>query len=234
MLVHFNPAKPIRFETDASGYVITGIILQQAEDTRDSAESAGQGKGKGRAGKGHWHPVVFRSRNMAPAERNYTVGDQDMLAIVRSCCHWCHYLEGARHPVEVLTDHHNLQRFMATKALTGRQARWWGTLSGYNLNIVYKTGSKNPANAPSGRPNYGRVPEGCCAATVLTARCNAVFCLQELYVAAVAKDEAFEELPLDTLRDLICESLNEDPIAREARTALGLPRGDSPNKCNIT
>jgi hypothetical protein len=234
VLVHFDPAKPIRLETDASGYAIAGIISQQAEDARDGAEGAGRGKGKGRAGKGHWHPVAFWSRSMAPAERNYTVGDQEMLAIVMSCRHWRHYLEGARHPVEVLTDHHNLQRFMTTKALTGRQASWWETLSGYNLNIVYRAGSKNPANAPSRRPDYGRVPEGRCAATVLTARCNAMFRHGQLYAAAVAEDEAFEEVPPDTLRDLIRESLKEVPIAREARTALGLPRGDPPNERNVT
>ncbi len=151
-----------------------------------------------------------------------------------SCRHWRHYLEGTRHPVEVLTDHHNLQRFMTTKALTGRQARWWETLSGYNLNIVYKAGSKNPADASSRQPDYGRVPEGRCTATVLTARWNAMFCLRQLYAAAVAENEAFEEVPPDTLRDLICECLNKDPIARDARTALGLPRGDSPNERNVT
>jgi hypothetical protein len=90
---------------------------------------------------------------MSPAERNYAVGDQEMLAIVMSCHHWRHYLEGARHPVEVLTDHHNLQRFMTTKSLTGRQVRWWETLSGYNLNIVYREGKKNPADALSCWPD---------------------------------------------------------------------------------
>jgi hypothetical protein len=42
-----------------------------------------------------------------------------MLAIVMSCYHLRYYLEGVRHPVEVLTDHHNLQPFMTTKSLTG-------------------------------------------------------------------------------------------------------------------
>jgi hypothetical protein len=50
-----------------------------------------------------------------------------------------------------------------------------------------------------------------------------MFRLWQLYAAAVAEDEAFEEVPPDTLRDLIRESLKEDPIARVARTALGLP-----------
>ncbi len=110
---------------------------------------------------------------MPPAERNYTVVDQEMLAIVMSCRHWQHYLEGAWHPVEVLTDYHNLQRFMTTKSLTGWQARQWETLSGYNLNIVYRAGKSNPANAPSRRPDYETVAGARCATTILTARCNA-------------------------------------------------------------
>jgi hypothetical protein len=61
-----------------------------------------------------------------------------------------------------------------------------------------------------------------------------MFRLQQLYAAAVAEDEAFEEVPPDMLRDLIRESLKEDLIAREARTALGLPGDDLPNKRNIT
>jgi hypothetical protein len=60
---------------------------------------------------------------MSQAKCNYTVSDQEMLAIVMSCRYWQHYLEGARHLVEVLTDHHNLQRFMTTKSRMGRQAR---------------------------------------------------------------------------------------------------------------
>jgi hypothetical protein len=115
---------------------------------------------------------------------------------------------------------------MTTKALTGRQEHWWETLSGYNFNIVYRAGSKNPANAPSKRPSYKRVPEDSCATTVLTALCNTMFCLQQLYAAAVAKYKAFEEVSPDKLRDLICKSLREDPIAQEAKTSLGLRGGN--------
>jgi hypothetical protein len=122
-------------------------------------------------------------------------------------------------------DHHNLQRFMTTKSLTGRQARWWETLSGYNLNIVYRAGKKNPADAPSRRPDYARALEGLCAATVLTARCNAAFRLRQLYAAAVQEDQIFEDVPPDALYDLILEGLAEDHTAKETRTALGLPGG---------
>jgi hypothetical protein len=101
VLVHFDPAKLICLKIDASGYAIAGIILQQVEDAHDGAKGAGRGKGKGCAGEGHWHPVAFWSHSMAPAERNYTVSNEEIPAIVMSCRHWHHYLEGASHLVDV-------------------------------------------------------------------------------------------------------------------------------------
>ncbi len=122
---------------------------------------------------------------MPLAERNYAVGDQKMLAIVMSCRHRRLYLKGARHPVEVQTDHHNLSMFMTTKTLTSQQARLWETLSGYNLNIVDRAGKKTPTDAPSRQPDYAKAPEGpewtledLCAATILTEQGNAIFCLR--------------------------------------------------------
>jgi hypothetical protein len=60
---------------------------------------------------------------MVLAKRNYTVGDQEMLAIVMLCQYWRQYLEGSRHPVVVLMNHYNLQQFMTTKPLTPTPAR---------------------------------------------------------------------------------------------------------------
>ncbi len=99
-----------------------------------------------------------------------------MRVIIMSYCHLCHNLEGARQPVEVLKDHHNLQSFMTYKSVTGQQASWCEMLSCYNLNIVYRAGKKNYADAPSCLPDYGKAlegpvgaPEGICTTTVLTA-----------------------------------------------------------------
>ncbi len=61
------------------------------------------------------HSVAFWLRSMLPAICNYTKGDQEMLTIVMSSRHWQHYLEYARHLIEVQMDHHNLQRFIITK-----------------------------------------------------------------------------------------------------------------------
>jgi RNase H-like domain found in reverse transcriptase len=58
-----------------------------------------------------------------------------MMAIVESFKHWHHYLEGSRHPIEVWSDHQNLQGFMK---INGRQARWLIYLSPYNFTIRHR------------------------------------------------------------------------------------------------
>jgi hypothetical protein len=142
ILRHFDPKKPVRLETDASGFAIAGIMSQP-----DDAHL-----GRGRAM--HWHPVAFWSRKMIPAERNYETHDQELLAIVMCFKHWRHYLEGSRRPVVVLSDHANLRYFMTTKELTRRQARWAERLSAFDFEILYRKGSTNPADGPSRRPDY--------------------------------------------------------------------------------
>ncbi len=105
LLRHFDPLLPIRMETDASGFAISAIISQAHPET------------------GHWHPVAFWSRKKSTAERNYGIGESEMLAIVEACKQWRHYVEGATHQVVVITDHANLHKFRIDKQLNRREAR---------------------------------------------------------------------------------------------------------------
>jgi hypothetical protein len=73
---------------------------------------------------------------MVDAEQNYSVGNQQMLAIVEACRHWHHYLECSKYPVKVLTDCHNLQGFMKNKLLRGRLGHLWEMLSKCDWEIV--------------------------------------------------------------------------------------------------
>jgi hypothetical protein len=58
-----------------------------------------------------WHPVAFLSKVLNPIECNYEIHNTEMLAIIRGLEEWRHYLEGARHPVEIWTNHKNLEYF---------------------------------------------------------------------------------------------------------------------------
>ncbi|KAJ8381441.1 hypothetical protein SKAU_G00022190 [Synaphobranchus kaupii] len=77
-------------EVDASDTGVGAILSQRA--TLDSK----------------LHPCTFFSRRLSAAERNYDVGDRELLAIKLALEEWRHWLEGAGSPFIVFTDHHNL------------------------------------------------------------------------------------------------------------------------------
>ena len=134
ILRHFDPELPISVYTDASGFATSAILCQPY--------------------KQRLHPVAFSSKKSNPAEGNYDIHDREMLAIVLAFQHWRHYLEGAKHTIQVYSDHKNLEVFMSTKVLNRRQARWAELLAGYDFVLVHTSGSKNPADGPSRRPDY--------------------------------------------------------------------------------
>ena len=57
-------------------------------------------------------------------EQNYKIHNKEILAIVCMLEEWRYFLEGATHPVEIWTNHKNLEYFMTAKKLNCRQAHW--------------------------------------------------------------------------------------------------------------
>ena len=94
----------ILVKTDVSDYVLAGILSQRDD-------------------QGLLHSVAFFLKKYLSAEYNYEIYDKELLAIVRCFEEWRAELEGSPHPVEVLSDHKNLEYFMFTKLLNRRQAR---------------------------------------------------------------------------------------------------------------
>jgi len=45
--------------------------------------------------------VAFYSKSLSPVEQNYDIHDKEMLAIICMLEEWRHFLEEARHPVEI-------------------------------------------------------------------------------------------------------------------------------------
>jgi len=83
------------------------------------------------------------SRRLSPAERNYDVGNRELLAVVLALEEWRHWLEGAEIPFVVWTDHKNLAYLQQAKRLTSRQARWALFLGRFNFTLSYRPGSRN-------------------------------------------------------------------------------------------
>ncbi|KAK3537942.1 hypothetical protein QTP70_024542 [Hemibagrus guttatus] len=77
------------------------------------------------------------------AEVNYDVGNWELLAIKAALEEWRHWLEGARHPFQVLTDHRNLEYLRGAKRLNPQQARWAMFFTRFVFTVTYRPGSKN-------------------------------------------------------------------------------------------
>lgn len=54
---------------------------------------------------------------LTPAEQNYDIGDQELLAVKLALEEWHHWLEGAEHPFIIWTHHKNLTYLRTTKRL---------------------------------------------------------------------------------------------------------------------
>jgi transposase InsO family protein len=121
VLAHWSPDLQTIVETDASDYAIAAILSVQLPD-------------------GEVHPVAFRSRTLSSPELNYDTHDKELLAIYDAFTVWRHYLEGTATPIDVITDHKNLEYFSTVRLLTRRQVRWAEFLCRFNLLIRFRPG----------------------------------------------------------------------------------------------
>jgi len=116
-------------ETDTLDYALAVIILMQTSE-------------------GELHPIAFHSCTFTHAKLNYNVHNKELMAIFKAFKRWRHYLEGSSLPIDVVTDHKNLEYFGTTKLLTRREAHWSEYLSQFNLVIRFclsKLGAKPDA-----------------------------------------------------------------------------------------
>ena len=65
------------------------------------------------------------------------------LAITSAFKEWRWYLEGARHKINVYTDHEGLKWFANNKLLNCRQARWALQLDQFKFQIIHHPGVEN-------------------------------------------------------------------------------------------
>ena len=102
---YFDSVKSLRIETNVFNRVIDVILCQFNKND-------------------YWHLIVFLSRKLIFAKCNYEVHNKKLLIIVKSFKYWRHYFENATYKVLVLTNHHNLKKFIKTTRLFSRQVRW--------------------------------------------------------------------------------------------------------------
>jgi hypothetical protein len=116
-----NWTLPFHISTDASDTTIGGV-LGQKEDHQSYA-------------------IYFVSKNLSPAELNYTVTKKEFLAVVHAINKFHHYITG--YEVFVHTDHSTI-RFLMNKPITnGRVTRWLLLLQEFNITVLDQPGKDN-------------------------------------------------------------------------------------------
>jgi len=93
VLRNFDHDRDVIIETDASDYVCAGVLFQCDDDAV-------------------LHPVVYCSKKHSPAECNYDIYDKSLMANIKALEEWRPECEGAWYPLELITEHQNIEYFM--------------------------------------------------------------------------------------------------------------------------
>jgi len=130
--------EPFHIEADSSDFASRAVLSQQLP------------------GEEKWHLVAFYSKSLSPVEQNYEIHDKEILTIIHTLEEWRYFLKGAQHPVEIWTDHKNLEYFMMAKKLNHRQACWFLYLAHFDFKLIHHPGcSMGKPDALLQRPDYG-------------------------------------------------------------------------------
>ena len=131
-----NRSLPFHIFTDASDTAV-GASLGQKEESCHYA-------------------IYFISKNLTPAELNYTVTEKEALAIIHAVNKFRHYITGYK--VFVHTDHSAIRHLMNKPVTSGRVTRWLLLLQEFNVTVLDRPGMENEvADFLSRLQNQGEV-----------------------------------------------------------------------------
>lgn len=116
----FQPdyAKPFELTTDASNYAV-GAVLSQLNK-----------------------PIIFISRTLNSAEKNYATNEKEALAIVWALQHLRNYIYGIA-DLTIYTDHQPLTFAISEKNPNLKIKRWKAMIEESGAKLVYKPGKQN-------------------------------------------------------------------------------------------
>jgi hypothetical protein len=90
---------------------------------------------------GHDHPIHFASRQLTSVEKNYTVIEQESLAIIFSLKKFHHYLLGYKS--KIVTNHKALTYLDNKPNPSGQLARWLLLMEEFDTDIVHRPGRQH-------------------------------------------------------------------------------------------
>ncbi|QRW17965.1 Retrotransposable element Tf2 protein [Rhizoctonia solani] len=169
-----QPRTTYFLETDASGVAMGAVLSQRGPDNQ-------------------LHPIAYMSKSFSGAKANYNTHDKELLAVIKALEEWRIFLEAMDRPVQVFTDHRNLEYWMQAQTFNRRHAQWQIFLSDFNFDIHYCPGKQSgKLDTLSRRSDYiDATPE-----------------LEVMLPSEVFANTSEEELEIVTE---ICSKLREDP-----------------------
>ncbi|QRW26817.1 Retrotransposable element Tf2 protein [Rhizoctonia solani] len=197
VLIHSNPELPYYLETDASGVAMGAILSQRGPDNR-------------------LHPIAYMSKSFSGAEANYNTHDKELLAIIKALEEWRIFLEATDKPVQVFTDHRNLEYWMQARTFNRRHARWRIFLSDFNFEIHYRPGKQSgKPDALSRRSDYvDTSPE---PEVMLPAEVFANTSEEELEIVTEIRSKLREDPSIEPIIQFLTEDVdNAPPSIRKA------------------
>ena len=121
ILAYPQPEGQFILDTDASNFAI-GVVLSQVQNGQEKV-------------------ILYYSKSLSKAEKNYCVTRRELLAVVMGVQHCHHYLLGNK--FKVRTDHGSLRWLMNFKNPEAQTARWLNILSKYDFEIEFRQGVKH-------------------------------------------------------------------------------------------
>lgn len=121
ILTQWDPDKETLVEADCSNIALGGCLSQRGDD-------------------GILRPVAYHSARLSAAERNYTIHDKELLAVISCLRVWSAELRSVKDPFTILSDHKGLEYFTKPRELTERQMRWSEVMSMFRFHLHYRPG----------------------------------------------------------------------------------------------
>ncbi|KAF8752650.1 hypothetical protein RHS01_07611 [Rhizoctonia solani] len=194
----FQELKPPLLPRNGRVRVAMGAILsQRGEDNR-------------------LHPIAYMSKSFSGAEANYDTHDKELLAIIKALEEWRIFLEATDKPIQVFTDHRNLEYWMQAQTFNRRHARWRIFLSDFNFEIHYRPGKQSgKPDALSRRLDYvDTSPE---PEVMLPAEVFANTSEEELEIVTEIRSKLREDPSLEPIIQFLTEDAdNAPPSIRKA------------------
>ena len=102
--------------------------------------------------KGNDHHIAYAGKNLSQSERNYSINELELLALVSGVIFFHNYL--INNKFTVYTDHKALTWLKTIKHTNSRLIRWALRLQEYTFDIIHKPGKSNNAADALSRRHY--------------------------------------------------------------------------------